>query len=292
MRMRGPLPRRHLLGLLGAAAGVMLDACAPVDLLNAWVPPGNHRRVRDIAYGSHGRQRLDIHIPHDLAGPAEVVIFFYGGAWQTGERGDYLFAAEGLVSAGFIVVVPDYRVYPEVRFPTFLEDSAQAVAWVRGHIARHGGDPGHIFVMGHSAGAYNAAMLALDGRYLAKQSLTPSTIQGVVGLAGPYDFLPITGPTLKLVFAAPDMAETQPITFAHGAAPPMLLLTGDEDDTVEPRNSASLAERLRQLGASATTRVSAGVGHIGIVTALSRAFRSKAPVLADATAFMRQQRKG
>ncbi|MSO77577.1 MAG: alpha/beta hydrolase [Alphaproteobacteria bacterium] len=272
------------------AAGLMVGACAPVDLLNVWVPPDNHRRVRDIAYGPHARQRLDIHIPHDLLGPAQVVVFFYGGAWQSGERGDYLFAAEGLVSAGFIVVVPDYRVYPEIRFPTFLEDSAQAVAWVRHHIASHGGDAGQIFLMGHSAGAYNAAMLALDRRYLAKEGLDRSAIRGVVGLAGPYDFLPITGPRLKLVFAAPDMAETQPINFASAEAPPMLLLTGDTDDTVEPRNSESLARRLAQLGASATTRVYAGLGHIGIITALGRAFRAKAPVLADTISFMRARR--
>jgi acetyl esterase/lipase len=286
------VPRRRLLTLAMGAAGLAVGACAPVDLLNAWVPPDSHRRTRNIAYGSHPRQRLDIHAPHGPTRPAQTVVFFYGGAWESGARGDYLFAAEGLVSAGFIVVVPDYRLYPEVRFPSFLEDCAGALAWVCAHIADHGGDPAQIFLMGHSAGAYNAAMLALDDRYLAKESLDPSVIRGMVGLAGPYDFLPITGTTLKQVFASPDMAATQPITFAHGKAPPMLLLTGDEDETVEPRNSQSLASRLRSAGASATMRVYAGLGHIGIVTALGRAFRDKAPVLADAADFMREHRKG
>ena len=71
-----------------------------------------------------------------------VVVFFYGGSWQSGRRQDYSFVAQALTSRGCVVVIPDYRLYPEANFPAFVEDGAAAFAWVHEHISRFGGDPG------------------------------------------------------------------------------------------------------------------------------------------------------
>jgi acetyl esterase/lipase len=248
----------------------------PVDLLNALVGTSGTRAVRGVAFGPHARDRLDLWRPDDARDNLPVLVFFYGGAWQEGERTDYAFVAASLARAGFLVAVPDYRVHPQVSFPAFLEDGAEAVAAARRLAREHGGDPERLLVMGHSAGAHIAAMLALDRRWDARPA-------GMVGLAGPYDFLPILGADIRAVFApAADIRETQPIHFAGSHAPPMLLLHGARDRTVWPRNALALATRLTAAGARAEARILPGIGHIGIVLALARPFRFLAPVL-DAT---------
>lgn len=272
--------------LVLALLSFLVSGCSPLGLLN-WVNPEPPYESVELAYGPHPRQRLDLYRPKAAQGALPVVVFFYGGGWEAGDKAGYRFAALALVEQGFVVAVPDYRVYPEVRFPTFLEDSAKAVAFVRAEAGRHGGDPNRLFLMGHSAGAYNAAMLALDERLLAAEGVPPSAISGMVGLAGPYDFLPLTSATLQTIFAQPDMTKTQPITFARKEAPPMLLATGDGDGTVYPRNTRNLGRRLTELGASVETIEYAGLGHAGIVIALSPLFRGTAPVLADVTRFLR-----
>ncbi|MBM3547492.1 MAG: alpha/beta hydrolase [Alphaproteobacteria bacterium] len=268
-----------------AAPAFLATGCSPLVLLN-WASPEPAYDRLEFAYGTHARQRLDVYRPKDLKGPAPVVVFFYGGGWEGGERANYRFAALALVERGFVVALPDYRVHPEIGFPVFLEDSARAVAWVHREIAAHGGDPARLFLMGHSAGAYNAVMLSIDASYLAAAGVPATAISGAVGLAGPYDFLPLTSKTLQAIFAAPDMAKTQPITFARPDAPPMLLATGDEDGTVYPRNTRNLGRRLRELGAPVETIEYSGLGHAGIVIALSPLFRGTAPVLEDVTRFL------
>jgi acetyl esterase/lipase len=268
-----------------AALAFLAAGCSPLVLLNWASPEAAFERI-EAAYGPHARQRIDVYRPKDLAAPAPVVVFFYGGGWEGGERGNYRFAASALVELGFVVAVPDYRVYPEVTFPAFVEDAAKAVAWVRAHAAAHGGDPARLFLAGHSAGAYNAVMLALDPSYLAAEGLSTSVIAGVVGLAGPYDFLPLSSRKLEAIFAAPDLARTQPITFARKDAPPMLLATGDADGTVYPKNTRNLARRLGELGAPVRTIEYPGVGHADMVVALSPLFRATAPVLADVARFL------
>lgn len=280
---------KSILARLGLAAWlpVLLAACSPVDLLNATVPTDGYAVSEDHAYGPDPRHRLDVYVPDDLAGPAPVVIFFYGGSWTRGDRGDYLFAAEALVSRGYVAVLPDYRLYPDVAFPGFLDDSAQAVRWVRDSIAEHGGDPQRIFLMGHSAGAYNAAMLALDPDYLGAAGVDRGIVRGVIGLAGPYDFLPLDTRVTRRVFGdAPDLPATQPVSFADADAPPLLLLTGADDSTVRPRNSESLARAVSDEGGVAELRVYPDLGHIGIVLALADGQRGRAPVLDDMAAFI------
>lgn len=277
-----------LLGLLSAAG------CSPLTTFNALVPKdgGAVRAATGISYGTDPRQRLDVYGPRAAAAgaPLPTIIFFYGGSWNSGERGGYGFAARALAARGFVVVVPDYRLVPAVRFPAFLQDGAAAVRWVQAQIGRYGGDGARIVLVGHSAGAYNAAMLALDPQWLGTAR---SAVRGFAGLAGPYDFLPLDGPITTAAFGAwPVPAETQPIAFAGPGDPPALLLTAAADTTVLPRNSLALAARLRAAGVPATVRDYPGIGHIGIVTALARPFRAKAPVLADVVAFARAVTQG
>lgn len=216
-----------------------------------------------------------------------MVVFFYGGNWDSGERADYLFAGEALAAKGYVAVIPDYRLYPEVRFPDFLADSAQAVRWVFEHIAEFGGDPQRVFVMGHSAGAYNAAMLALNPAYLRSAGADPRRVRGFIGLAGPYDFLPLTGPITKAVLGFPDTPiTTQPIHFVSSNAPPVLLVTGAQDDVVNLGNSARLAARLQQHGVNARVIVYPTMGHRTLLGALAAPLRGLGPVLDDVATFV------
>ncbi len=189
-----------------------------------------------------------------------------------------------------MTIIPDYRLFPEVRFPDFLEDGARVIRWALDNAAPHSGDPRHVVLAGHSAGAYNAVMLALDPRYLEAAKVDPAAIRAVAGLAGPYDFLPLDDPaTINTFGATRDLAATQPMNFALANSPPVFLATGDEDDRVRPRHTRALAMRLREAGAKVEEKVYPDLGHVGILLALSKPLRGKAPVLNDAAAFLRGQ---
>jgi len=268
----------------------MLASCSPLRTFNAIVPQdrGVVAVERSSAYGTHPRQQLDIYRPQawrDGQASLPIIVFLYGGSWKEGDRKGYAFAARAFADAGFLVAVPDYRLVPEIRFPAFLEDSAAAVRWVRANAVRLGGDPDRVVLVGHSAGAYNAAMLALDDRWLGKDR---QALRGFVGLAGPYDFLPLdTAVTVDAFGLARDLKSTQPITFASAGDPPTLLLHGARDTTVYARNSQRLATLLRAAGVDARVKLYPNVGHVGIVTALAQPFRGRAPVLEDAVTFAR-----
>ena len=264
-------------------------ACAPVRAFDTVMPKdGESRKVAsDVAYGEGPRRKLDVYAPlNAVKRPMPVIVFIYGGSWANGTREGYHFAARALAAQGFLTVVPDYRLVPEVHFPGFIEDCAEAVRWTRARAHDYGGDPDRIVLVGHSAGAYNAAMLALDPKFLGRDR---AAIKGFAGLAGPYDFLPFDGAITTTTFGKwPKPDETQPIHYADASAPPMLLLHGGEDDTVWPKNSINLDRKLRSAGASSELKVYPGLGHVGIVTALAKPFRDKAPVLSDVTAFARR----
>jgi acetyl esterase/lipase len=270
-----------ILGLSLVAAG-----CTPLDALNATVAEEGVEVTRDVAYGAGPRRQLDVYrLPGAVARP--VVVFFYGGSWRSGRRQDYRFVGTALARRGLVAVVADYRVFPEVGFPDFLTDAAQATALVRRQAAGWGGDPKRIVLAGHSAGAHIAAMVALDPRLLAAAGMDRAEIAGLVGLAGPYDFLPMTGAGVRAVFgAAADSPASQPVTFADGAAPPALLLHGADDTTVLPRNSLSLAARIAGAGGSARAVVYPGTGHIGILMAFAPLFTGRAPVVEELVAFV------
>lgn len=280
--------RAFLRGSAVASAG-LAAACTPLSLFNTLSPkdPAGGPRVAGVAYGDEPRQLLDVY-PARGAGPHPTVVFVYGGSWASGRRQDYSWVGRALAAEGFLTILPDYRLVPEVRFPAFVDDVALAAAWAKANAKRFGGGNGPVFLLGHSAGAYNVAMASLDARFLGRAGLATSDIGGVVGISGPYDFFPFDVPASRNAFGAyPDPAATQPINFARGDAPPFLLLHGDADKTVLLRNSTALASKLKTAGAPVELKIYPGVTHAGAVLAFSRPFRSKAPTLADTTAFVR-----
>jgi acetyl esterase/lipase len=286
------MPRRARPALV-ILLGSLMAACSPLTTFDRLVPKdrGGERVAGDIAYGPDARQRLDVYAPRgECAAPRPVVVFFYGGSWNSGTRRGYAFAARALAARGFVTVVPDYRLVPEVRYPAFVEDGAAAVRWATEHAGAYCGDGRSIVLMGHSAGAYIAAMLAVDPRWLGE---TRSAVKGLVGLAGPYDFAPFDVEASRAAFGdAPDPMDTQPVTFAGAGDPPALLLHGSADTVVLPRNSEALAARLRAGGVAVDSRAYPGLGHVGIVLALARPFRRRAPVLEDVSTFIRRVTHG
>ena len=286
--------RTVLLAGLGLLA-VALAACSPLAIVNRLTPSDTYTVTTDLAYGPEARDRLDLYRPRESAdrpaprGGYPVVVFFYGGSWNSGERVDYRFVGEALASQGIVTVVADYRLYPQVRYPDFLADCAQAVAWAKREAPRYGGDASRLFVMGHSSGGYNAAMLALDPRWLTAAGVAPSALAGWIGLAGPYDFLPIENKKAQPVFFHPDYpAGSQPIAYASNAAPRTFLGAAASDDIVNPeRNSRQMANRLRAAGAPVTLKIYPRANHFTLLGALARPLRGFEPVLEDVAAFVR-----
>jgi acetyl esterase/lipase len=273
---------------IGALLGALVTACSPLGAFDRLVPKdqGGTLVARGLAYGSAPRQRLDVYAPRGSCGqPRPVVVFFYGGSWNSGTRAGYAFVGRALAAQGFVTVVPDYRLVPEVRYPAFVEDGAAAVRWVSANAGNYCGDGRSVVLMGHSAGAYIGAMLAVDPRWLGEMR---SVVRGFVGLAGPYDFAPFDVDASRAAFGqASDPAETQPVTWAGAGDPPALLLYGTEDTVVRPRNSEALAAKLRAGGVTVEQRAYPKLGHVGILLALARPFRSRGPVLADVAGFIR-----
>lgn len=274
---------------LAAAAALLavLAGCSPLRVLNAHVPTHGLQVSGGLPYGPHPRQRLDVYSPRDAVQARPVVVFFHGGAWRSGSRSHYLFLAEALTSRGFVFVATDYRLHPEVTFPAFVEDAAAAVAWTARHAGEFGGDPRRLFVMGHSAGAHLGALVSLDARYLAAQGLSPAAIAGFIGIAGPYDFLPLATERLQRVFPEETRALSQPIDFVSANAPRALLVTGDEDTTVRPGNTRRLAERLRAAGAAVREVSYPGEGHVTIVTRMAAPLRGRGALLDEIERFVR-----
>ncbi len=282
----------RLLVLAGAAlaAALLLAACSPLATLNAVAARSDHELMADIAYAPGERHKLDVYRPTRKApvGGWPVVVFFYGGSWNTGDRAQYRFVGAALASRGVLTLVADYRLYPEVRYPDFLKDSAAALAWGLENSARLGGNPQRVFVMGHSAGGYNAAMLALDDRWLRPLGHAPAELAGWIGLAGAYDFLPMTNPDTRPVFFHPNYPpHTQPLDFASKGTPPTFLGAAVKDTLIDPqRNTIGLAGRLDSLGVPVTLRMYDRVGHATLVASLAGPLRFLAPTLDDVVDFI------
>ena len=204
------------------------------------------------------------------------MIFFYGGSWDSGKKGDYLFVAQALASRGLTVIVPDYRLYPEVRFPAFVEDGAEATRWAADKVGA-----GNLFVAGHSAGAQIASMLCANTPYLAHAGVDRMKLRGLIGLSGPYDFLPLKSAELIDIFGGPDNPDVQAITFAKAPLPPALLIHGRADTTVYPRNSEHLAAAWRAAGASVDLKLYPDVDHVAVVAAFSDFLHGRAPTRED-----------
>jgi acetyl esterase/lipase len=278
------LPRRSLLATLPA----LLTACSATDLLNATVADDTYIRQQGLAYGPDPRQRFDLYQPAKPVSNAPLVVFFYGGSWSSGDRADYRFVGEALASQGIVTMLADYRLSPAVRYPVFVQDSAKAVRWAIDMAAQYGASPSRVYVMGHSAGAYNAAMVALDGRWLGAEGMRPAQLAGWIGLAGPYDFLPIVDRRAQVAFEWPNTpADSQPLVHASKLSPPALLLAPAEDSVVSPqRSTIAMARKLQASGVRVESGLFDSVNHVTLVAAMASVLRSRAPVLARVQAFV------
>jgi acetyl esterase/lipase len=283
------MPRRKFLSaLLAAGSALALGGCeAAFSALKLMVPRTGYRVVEGQAYGTDPRQKLDIYVPDGVKGPAPVLLFFYGGAWQGGNRADYFAFGQAFASQGIVTVVADYRLYPQVTYPAFVEDGAAALAHVRATIAKHGGDPSRIFVSGHSAGAFNAVMLASEPAFLKKIGGDLSWIRGVIGIAGPYDFLPLRQSDYIAIFHGPNNRDAMPVNHVTGPRPPMLLAWGSADFTVGRVNIDHMAAALKKQDSPVETRIYPGVSHIGIILSLAHGFRGRTTLHQDMLDFIR-----
>jgi acetyl esterase/lipase len=275
---------RFLSHLSALVAGLALSACVPV--LNAAIPRAGYTIKPDVAYGADPRQKLDLYLPEGLKAPAPVILFFYGGSWQSGSKDLYRAFGQAFASKGIVVAVADYRLYPQVKYPAFLDDGAAAFRFVHDHIAAEGGDPNRIFLAGHSAGAYIAVMLDSDLSYLKDAGADPAWVHGVIGIAGPYDFLPLTDPALIDVFGGADVRATQPIDHIDGKRAPMLLAHGTADDTVGVGNTRRMAKKLKSFDSAVEVKEYPGVGHIGVILSLAPWFRDRTTLRDDIAAFV------
>lgn len=250
-----------------------------------------------LQYGAMPRQSVDLYLPEARDGgqAAPVLVFLYGGSWSSGTRGLYRFIGRAFADAGYVVAIPDYRLYPEVRYPAFVQDCADAIAWVEQNVAAHGGDPKRLAVMGHSAGAHMGALIATNPVFRKQAGFSETAIRGFVGLAGPYTFNPLNVDSTKDAFASAPEAPggldgARPIKMAknlsRSVVPPMLLLHGDRDETVGAHNTNEFAAKLRDQDVRATTKTYALFGHVGLVAVLAWPLRPFFPVYGDITAFL------
>lgn len=257
----------------------LLPACSGQKLLNTLTVETGYTRASNIVFDEKTGLKTDVYTPQGAAN-APVVVFFYGGRWSDGSKDLYEFVGGALAKQGFVAVVPDYRLYPKVKFPAFVQDAASAVRWARDNAARYGGDANRLFVMGHSSGAYNAAMLATDEQYLKAVGGSRRWLKGMIGLAGPYDFLPFTDADIIDMFAPPEnYAATQPINFVDGQNVPMLLMHGEDDTSVFIRNSRNLAKKIAAAGGPVETVWYPKLSHAWIVATLSTTLQKQSDVM-------------
>ena len=266
--------------------------CNRFQLLDATIPSCSYSLTKNLRYGRDPRQKLDVYVPRNIGEKtAGVVIFFYGGDWQSGQKADYRFVGEALASRGFIAVLPDYRLYPQVTFPAFVEDGAHAIRWAHDTIESFGGDPHRVYLMGHSAGAHIAMLLTLDARYLKEVALDRRAIRATAGLSGPYDFdpPPEDAPALGVPPGQVHVsASVKPINFVDGKQPPVLLVQGLKDTTVGPENATKLAEKIHAKGGQVELKLYSQMDHVGVIQALAWSFRWLAPTLDDVSRFFNQ----
>lgn len=259
----------------------LLGGCSPAALLNTTVARKGYTLEANIPYGPNSRQKLDFYRPESPRADGKAVLFFYGGSWDSGSKDDYLFVAQALAASGYSVVIPDYRLYPEVRFPDFVDDGAQATRWA---VDRVGVDK--LFIMGHSAGAEIASLLVTRTPYLQAAGVDRMKLRGFVGLSGPYDFLPLTSAKLIDIFGGANNPNIEAITFAKAPLPPALLIHGTGDDTVYPHNSEHLAAAWRKAGAAVELKLYPGVGHIDVVASFAALLKARAPSRDDVLAWL------
>ncbi len=255
--------------LLYGAVLLLVSGCAATALqtVNTLMPRFEGGYAADIAYGEDERHRLDLFLPDSPHANRPLVVFVYGGAWQFGHRGQYRWAGESLAAMGYVTAIPDYRLFPDVRFPSFVEDVAEAIPTALAECRQLGACAGdRVVLIGHSAGAHTAAMLAMNPDYLDHTGIE---VCGWIGLAGPYDFLPLRNKLEDIFPPSIDPELTQPVNFASADDPPVLLIHGKDDTRVYPENSHRLAEALQAVNVPVTLQFHADTRHAAVLFGLS-----------------------
>lgn len=284
--------RIALLAVAVAAAAAMLGlgGCSGPAVLNSITPDDTYKLASNVVYDSTTGMKLDVYTPLNVAANAPVVVFILGGRWEQGttySKEKYRFVGEALAAKGFVAMIPDYRLYPQVKYPAFVDDCAHAVVWAHANARHYGGDAGKLVVLGHSAGAYNAAMLALDPAFMKRAGGERAWLRGMIGLAGPYDFLPITDPDLRDIFGPPENFEsTQPILYADGSNPPMLLMAGEDDDVVLVKNTLNLYDRIKHNNGIVDKVIYPHLSHTKIVASLATRLQGEADVMKYVASFV------
>ena len=263
---------------------ILIAGCSVLDVVNSLSSTDGSSTTTGISYGDNQRHKLDVYLPERPARDPAWIVFFYGGGWTKGQRADYAFVGRRLAALGYYVVIPDYRLYPQVTFPAFIEDGANAVDWVFKHRLTWSADDLPVVLMGHSAGAQIAALLAMDT--LARENSGPKEIDAWIGLAGPYNFLPIKSAVLKQVFPESTRHESQAINFVNADNPPALILHGETDRRVLPANSLSLHQALTDNGVNAMLRIYPNTGHAAILRPFASFLFPSIPVLGDISSFI------
>ncbi len=279
-----PTPFRRLIApvLLSLVAA----GCSSQQMLNGLTSTKDFQRSIDLPYDRTNNLSLDVYAPAGQSG-RPTVVFFYGGRWSSGNKNQYEFVGGALASAGYCTVIPNVRQYPMVRFPAFVEDGARAVKWARDKIDDYGCDARRVFVMGHSSGAHIAAMLALNEQFLKGVGGSRTWLRGMIGMAGPYDFLPFTDPTLRDLFGPADRFEqSQPILYVDGQNPPLLLMAGEDDETVAVKNTRNLANSVARAGGPVETVIYPKMPHERLLSSIGPVYRNQSDVLAQIKSFL------
>ncbi len=283
--------REKAKGLIAGLLALVVTGCTQVGLGVANLPSkfSDVTIKKDIAYGDEDWQKLDLYIPIDAADQKKpIIVFFYGGRWTDGSKNLYPFVGDLYAKNGYIVAIADYSKYPNVKFPSFVEDGAKATAWVYKNADQYGGDANNLFIMGHSSGAHIGALVTADETYLKAEGLNNQIITAFAGLAGPYDFIP-QADDLKDMFGPPSQYPQMTVTtFIEGNEPPKLLIWGDEDQAVWRRNIDLLSEKINEKNGRVETKIYEGVDHVGTIASLTWFLRSKAPVFKDTIEFFNQ----
>jgi acetyl esterase/lipase len=249
-------------------------------LVNASLVSYEGEIVKDVSYGEHQRQALDIYIPKVEQESFPVVVFFHGGRWTEGSKEQYKFVGMTLSNMGYVVVLPNTRLYPEVKFPVFAQDAAKSLAWVYDNISQYKGNQ-NLFVSGHSSGAHLGALIVADASFLDAYRLSPGIVNAFAGISGPYDFVP-QAPDVRDIFGPPENFPNLVVTnFIDGDEPPMLLLYTGEDETVHVRNLEKLKAGIEKAGGIVETIIYEDGGHAASIAAFSWANPSDLPIPND-----------
>ncbi|AKD58607.1 alpha/beta hydrolase [Spirosoma radiotolerans] len=256
-------------------------------LINEYAIARPSRRTKDIAYVTMNasgvdaeRHLLDVYTPRKVAASTKlpVVVFIHGGNWNSGNKNLYAFVGRRLAKQGVVAVIINYQLSPAVLVPAMANDCAQAVHWVSQHIAEFGGDPGRIFVMGHSAGGGLAALLATDDRLFARLGLATNPVKGAIldDAAGldMFDYLTkmeYPNDQQYLIPYGKDPAvwrAVSPMYYVNDHTPPMLMYSGERTYPSITSSSQRFHQLLLNHQVKHEYKVLPGKKHIAMVTQL------------------------